>query len=138
MSFSRRSSTSLLKSSATSSLVMWMAGMTMWDGFWPASWMIHSPRSVSPTEIPAFSRKALRWISSVAMDLDLTTLLTSLSWATLRMYSLTFSGSLVRKTLAPRASAFLAKVSASSSRLEAAWDFRSAITLRSASKSIPS
>ncbi len=45
-------STSWLNTSVTSSLVMWMAGMTMWDGVWPASWMIHSPRSVSATSMP--------------------------------------------------------------------------------------
>ena len=42
--------------SDTSSLVMWMAGMTMCEGVCPASWMIHSPRSVSLTSMPAFSR----------------------------------------------------------------------------------
>ena len=111
MSEVRRSSTSLLKRSETSSLVMWMAGMTMCEGVCPANWMIHSPRSVSPTVIPAFSRKGLRWISSVAMDFDLTTVFTPLSCATFRIYSLTLAGSLVLKTFAPRASAFWANCS---------------------------
>jgi len=35
---------------------MWMAGMTMCDGVWWASWMIHSPRSVSSTSMPACSK----------------------------------------------------------------------------------
>ncbi len=52
MSAWSRSSTSSMKTSATSSLVMWMAGMTMCEGRWPASWMIHSPRSVSWTDDP--------------------------------------------------------------------------------------
>ena len=53
MSVASRSSTSLLKISATSSFVRWIAGITMCEGRWPASWMIHSPRSVSLTSMPA-------------------------------------------------------------------------------------
>ena len=47
--------------------------MMMWLGVSPASWMIHSPRSVSTTSHPAAARAALRPISSVAIDLDFTT-----------------------------------------------------------------
>src|SRR6185369_3452937 len=72
------------------------------------------------------------------MDFDFTTLLTLFSCATFRMYSLTLAGSLVLKTLAPQASAFLVNCSESCSRLEAAYDFRSAILPRNSSKSIPS
>ena len=56
MSAASRSFTSLLKISATCSLVRWMAGITMCDGRSPASWTIHSPRSVSLTAMPAASR----------------------------------------------------------------------------------
>ena len=43
------------------------------DGRSPASWMIHSPRSVSTARIPCDSRWSVKPISSVAIDLDLTT-----------------------------------------------------------------
>ena len=75
--------------------------MTMCEGVWPASWMIHSPRSVSPTSMPPASRWALRWISSEAMDLDLTTRFDAVVLGQARMYSFTCPGSLVRNTLAP-------------------------------------
>jgi hypothetical protein len=64
---------------------MWIAGMTMCEGRCPASWMIHSPRSVSLTVMPCASSAALRWISSEAMDFDLTTRVTPAAAATRRM-----------------------------------------------------
>ncbi len=73
MSAATSSFTSREKSPATCSFDMWMAGITMCDGRCPASWMIHSPRSVSATAIRSFSRLALRWISSVAIDFDFAT-----------------------------------------------------------------
>ena len=45
----------------------------MWLGVSPASWMIHSPRSVSTTSQPAAPSASLRPISSVAIDFDFTT-----------------------------------------------------------------
>ena len=47
-------------SSATWRAVLWMAGAMMWDGVSLASWMIHSPRSVSTTVIPAPSSAGFR------------------------------------------------------------------------------
>ena len=47
--------------------------MMMWLGVSPASWMTHSPRSVSTTSQPAVASASLRPISSVAMDFDFTT-----------------------------------------------------------------
>ena len=76
MSVASRSPTSLLKMSATSSFVRWIAGITMCEGRWPASWMIHSPRSVSFTSIPASVSALLRWTSSEAIDFDLATFFT--------------------------------------------------------------
>ena len=51
----------------------WTAGAMMWLGVWPASWMIHSPRSVSTTVQPAASSASFRPVSSVAIDLPFTT-----------------------------------------------------------------
>ena len=44
--------TTFAKSCATSSRVLWIAGAMRCDGRSPASWMIHSPRSVSTARIP--------------------------------------------------------------------------------------
>ena len=44
----------------------------MWLGVSCASWMIHSPRSVSTTWQPAASSASLRSVSSVAIDFDFT------------------------------------------------------------------
>ena len=85
ISLESRSFTSLLKISATSSFVRWIAGITMWEGFCPASWMIHSPRSVSLTSTPASWRALFRWISSEAIDFDLTTFVTPDFFARSRM-----------------------------------------------------
>jgi hypothetical protein len=65
--------TTLLKSCATSSRVLWIAGAMRCDGRSPASWMIHSPRSVSTAWMPCASRWSVSPISSVAIDLDFTT-----------------------------------------------------------------
>ena len=65
--------TTLAKSCATSSRVLWIAGAMRCDGRSCASWMIHSPRSVSIALTPCFSRCSVRPISSVAMDFDFTT-----------------------------------------------------------------
>ena len=110
----------------------------MCDGVWWASWMIHSPRSVSSTSMPALSKAALRWISSEAMDLDLTTRLTPFSLARSRMYCFTWAGSAVLKTLAPQASALFLNCSARASKFEEALALISTIWSRTASKSIPS
>ena len=59
-------------SSATWPFVLWMAGAMMCEGRSWASWMMYSPRSVSIGVTPAASRASLRWISSVAIDLDFT------------------------------------------------------------------
>ena len=42
-----------IKSSAICVFVLWIAGTTICDGVSPASWMIHSPRSVSIGSIPS-------------------------------------------------------------------------------------
>jgi hypothetical protein len=60
-------------SSAICRFDLWMAGTTMCDGVSCASWMIHSPRSVSTGASPSASSAAFRCISSVAMLFDLTT-----------------------------------------------------------------
>ena len=50
----------------------WTAGMMMWLGCSSASWMIHSPRSVSVTSQPTAASAALSPVSSVAIDFDFT------------------------------------------------------------------
>ena len=72
------------KRSAISWRVLWMAGAMMCEGFSPASWMMYSPRSVSTTSIPAASSAGFKPISSVTMDLPLTTRRTRLRRATAR------------------------------------------------------
>ena len=64
------------KHSSTSSFVMCIAGMTIWLGARCMSWRMRSPRSVSTTSMPSFSRCSLRWHSSVSIDLLFTTFLT--------------------------------------------------------------
>ena len=72
---------------ATCWRLLWMAGMTMWLGVSCASWMIHSPRSVSTTCRPAASRWWLRKISSATMLLPLASSLTFRSRRSSRMVS---------------------------------------------------
>ena len=86
-SASKRPPSSLEKRSATCPLVLWMAGAMMWEGFSWASWMMYSPRSVSTGLTPACSRASLSSISSVAIDLLLTAILTPLSRHRRRMMS---------------------------------------------------
>ncbi len=64
------------KSRPTSAADMWMAGVTMWIGRWPANCTMYSPRSVSTARMPAAESTSLSSISSVTIDFDLTTLLT--------------------------------------------------------------
>ena len=137
MSVASRSPTSLLKISATSSFVRWIAGITMCEGRWPASWMIHSPRSVSFTSIPASRSAALRWTSSEAIDFDFATFFTPFSRARSTMYRRTSSGLRRRTTFAPRASASLVNRAASSGRRPAASPLIPAIRPLTASKSTP-
>ena len=68
------------KSVATCWRLLWIAGMTMWLGVSWASWMIHSPRSVSTTRIPAASRWWLRNTSSATIDFPFAKRVTSRSW----------------------------------------------------------
>ena len=60
MSLSRGFLVSSEKRSEISSLLRWMAGKTMWEGVWCASWQIHSPKSVSLDSMPNWSRWWLR------------------------------------------------------------------------------
>ena len=62
-----------VNSRATWGTVLCTAGAMMCEGISLASWMMYSPRSVSTTSTPSASSAALRWISSVAIDFDLTT-----------------------------------------------------------------
>ena len=71
-SASTRRLSARVKRSATCPFVLWMAGTMMCEGRSWASWMMYSPRSVSTGVTPAASSASLRWISSVAMDLDFT------------------------------------------------------------------
>ena len=70
-----------LKTRAQSSFVLWMIGATMCDGWSLSSWTMYSPRSVSTTSMPAPSRTGLSSISSLTIDLPLTTVLTPRSRA---------------------------------------------------------
>ena len=88
----------------------------MWLGLWSASWMIHSPRSVSTTWHPAASRASLRSVSSVAIDFDFTTVRAPMRFATDAMYSLASAPSLAQYTWPPRAVRLSANCSRSSGR----------------------
>ena len=59
------------KISATSPRLRCTAGVIMWEGGSPRSWTMNSPRSVSTTSKPAFSKAWLRRISSLTIDFDL-------------------------------------------------------------------
>src|SRR2546421_101277 len=58
---------------AASSLVRWIAGAMRWEGCVWVSCTMRSPRSVSTTSMPRFSRYGLSSISSPAIDLTLVT-----------------------------------------------------------------
>src|SRR6516162_9607116 len=62
-----------LKSSPMSSLERWIAGVMMCEGRSRRSCTMYSPRSVSTTSHPASASAGLSSISSVAIDLPLTT-----------------------------------------------------------------
>ena len=101
-------STSWLKTSATSSLVMWMAGITMCDGVW--SGQLNDPLAqVGLADLDAGLlqvRVEVDLLRRHRLRLDDASSRRS-ACARSRMYSLTLAGSLVRNTLAPRASALL-------------------------------
>ena len=70
----------------------------MWLGCSPASWMIHSPRSVSVTAQPMAARASLRPVSSVAIDFDFTADRAPMRRATSAMYSLAAAASIAQHT----------------------------------------
>src|SRR5437762_940599 len=72
-------------SSATCPFVLWMAGAMICEGRSWASWMMYSPRSVSTGVTPIASSASLRWISSVAIDLDFTAMRAPVRLAMSRM-----------------------------------------------------
>src|SRR5512133_1298311 len=88
-----------------------MAGMMMWLGVSPSSWMMYSPRSDSRASMPLDSRKALRCISSETMLLPLTRVLAPLAWRMPRISSLACSQVSAQWTLMP----FLAQLASSCS-----------------------
>ena len=92
-------------SSATCPRERCMAGITMCDGPSWRSCMIHSPRSVSQTCRPCFSRWALRPISSAVIDLDFTMRFTPFSAAIRAMMAQASAASAARWTITPRDSA---------------------------------
>ena len=100
--------------------------------------MIHSPRSVSHTSNPCFSRYALRRISSAVMDFDFTTVLTPFSSAIFAMISRASTASAARWTTTPRFSASALNRAYSSSTCRAASSFMSAIWRMSPRPSISS
>jgi len=55
------------KVSLTSCFFKWMAGKTIWLGRSFLNWTIRSPRSVSTTSMPFFSRYSFKWHSSVSI-----------------------------------------------------------------------
>ena len=77
---------------AISSLVLWIAGMMMCDGFSPASWTMYSPMSDSSASMPAASAAWFSSISSLTIDLPLTISLAACFWQMPRMISLASSG----------------------------------------------
>ncbi len=89
------------KSLPTCRRFLWIAGTMMWEGVSPTSWMMYSPRSVSSTSMPAFSRWALRWISSETIDLLLTTVFAPRSARIRAMISRAEAASFARCTVAP-------------------------------------
>src|SRR5829696_2240041 len=62
-----------LKSSRISARFLWIAGTRMCELVSPASWMMSSARSVSYARMPTPSKYSFNFVSSVAMDLTLTT-----------------------------------------------------------------
>ena len=92
------------KSSATSSAVLSIAGAMMCCGCSPASWRIHSPRSVSTTSIPAPWSASLRPISSVAIDFDLATSFAPVVVQISTIFARAAAASAQRWTRPPRAS----------------------------------
>ena len=103
-----------LRTSAIFSLVRWSAGAVIWEGLSPASWMIHSPRSVSTTWRPSFSRALFRPTSSLTMDFDLTMSRAFFSRAIRRIVSIASWGTEALCTRAPAFSASRLKRSMSS------------------------
>ena len=71
-----------MKRSRISARFLWIAGTRICEEVSPASWMMSSARSVSWAAIPSLSRCSLSPVSSVAMDLTLTTSRASWSFAT--------------------------------------------------------
>src|SRR5512133_1503389 len=88
-----------------------MAGMMMWLGVSPSSWMMYSPRSDSRASMPLDSRKALRCISSETMLLPLTRVLAPLAWRMPRISWFACSQVSAQCTLMP----FLAQLASSCS-----------------------
>ena len=76
----------------------------MCTGCSPASWRIHSPRSVSTTSIPAPSSASLRPISSVAIDFDLATSFAPAALQISVIFARASAASAQRWTWPPRAS----------------------------------
>src|SRR5918997_1549468 len=108
-----------------------MAGTRMCELVSPASWMMNSARSVSKTSMPSRWRYSLSLVSSVAMDLTLTT--SSEPWSlTIRpMISFASSASRAQWTWPP------ARVtdSSSSSRYSSRWRTTRSLRARPASLS---
>ena len=87
-----------------SSLERWIAGVMMCEGRSPRSCTMYSPRSVSTTSHPAAASAGLSAISSVAIDLPLTTRRAPRSRATSTIYLRASAASAATNTLHPLAS----------------------------------
>ncbi len=83
----------------------------MWLGTSPSNWAIYSPRSVSTTASPTFSRSALRCSSSVTIDFDLMIDLTPFISAISRTMRRASSASGAQWTIPPAFSTFSTSIS---------------------------
>ncbi len=98
---SSSTSSSRRNSSRISARFLCMAGTRMCDEFSPASWMMSSARSVSKAWMPSASRCSLSLVSSVAMDLTLTTSSAPFSFAIPAMMRFASSASRAQWTTPP-------------------------------------
>src|SRR5881409_10295 len=98
-------------SPATCPFVLWMAGAMMCEGRSWASWMMYSPRSVSTGVTPIASSASLRWISSVAIDLDFTAMRAPVRLAMSRMIRRASSAVVAKCTWPPTRSTLATSVS---------------------------
>src|SRR5690606_11469630 len=112
-----------------------MAGITMWLGGFPRNCTMRSPRSVSTTSIPFFSRKGFRWHSSVRIDLLLTSRRTLCARRMLSTWRLCSSASTAHNTFTPFAVAAFSNCSRYLSRFANTSSLIADAALRKSSQS---